>query len=155
MGHPLSGKCVVAGIGATKFGGLPGRSTISLNIEAIRKALADAGIEKDQVDALWVKCPTSKFEFMFGQKVAEAAGIQPKIDLRPAMLALLSVAAVRQTVHSDGPFGRLWFNSALSRISPDQASRFGVVGIRLCLARHRRRQCTYCKLPRQYGSTLR
>ena len=79
MGHPLSGKCVIAGIGATKFGGLPGRSTISLNIEAIRKALADAGIEKDQVDALWVKCPTSKFEFMFGQKVAEAAGIQPKI----------------------------------------------------------------------------
>jgi acetyl-CoA acetyltransferase len=26
-----------------------------------------------------VKCPTSKFEFMYGQKVAEAAGIQPKI----------------------------------------------------------------------------
>jgi acetyl-CoA acetyltransferase len=79
MASNLSGKCVIAGIGATKFGGLPGRSTISLNIEAIRKALADAGIAKDQVDALWVKCPTSKFEFMFGQKVAEAAGIQPKI----------------------------------------------------------------------------
>jgi acetyl-CoA acetyltransferase len=79
MASNLSGKCVIAGIGATKFGGLPGRSTISLNIEAIRKALLDAGIEKDSVDALWVKCPTSKFEFMYGQKVAEAAGIQPKI----------------------------------------------------------------------------
>ncbi len=79
MAETLSGKCVIAGIGATKFGGLPGRSTISLNIEAIRKAIADAGIAKDQVDALWVKCPTSKFEFMFGQKVAEAAGLQPKI----------------------------------------------------------------------------
>ncbi len=75
----LSGKAVIAGIGATKFGALPGRSTISMNVEAIRKALADAGVEKDAVDALWVKGPTSKMELMYGQKVAEAAGLQPKI----------------------------------------------------------------------------
>ena len=45
--HPgtrLSGKAVIAGIGHTAFGKLPGRSTISLNIEAGRDALADAGI---------------------------------------------------------------------------------------------------------------
>jgi acetyl-CoA acetyltransferase len=75
----LSGKSVIAGIGATKFGALPGRSTISLNVEAVRKALADAGVEKDSVDALWVKCPTSKFELMYGQKIAEATGLQPRI----------------------------------------------------------------------------
>lgn len=74
-----SGKAVIAGIGSTKFGGLPGRTTISMNVEAIRKALKDAGIEKDQVDALFVKCPTSKFELMYGQKVAEAIALQPKI----------------------------------------------------------------------------
>ena len=76
----LSGKYVIAGIGATKFGGLPGRSTISLNVEAIRKALADAGVEKEAVDGLWVKAPTSKFELMYGQKIAEAVGLQPKIN---------------------------------------------------------------------------
>jgi acetyl-CoA acetyltransferase len=75
----LSGKSVIAGIGATKFGALPGRSTISMNVEAIRRALADAGVEKDAVDALWVKCPTSKFELMYGQKIAEATGLQPRI----------------------------------------------------------------------------
>ena len=75
----LSGKAVIAGIGATKFGALPGRGTISLNVEAIRRALEDAGVEKDAVDALWVKCPTSKFELMYGQKIAEATGLQPKI----------------------------------------------------------------------------
>jgi acetyl-CoA acetyltransferase len=75
----LSGKSVIAGIGATKFGALPGRGTISMNVEAIRRALADAGVEKDAVDALWVKCPTSKFELMYGQKVAEATGMQPRI----------------------------------------------------------------------------
>jgi acetyl-CoA acetyltransferase len=75
----LSGKSVIAGIGATKFGALPGRTTISMNVEAIRKALNDAGVEKDAVDALFVKCPTSKFELMYGQKIAEATGLQPKI----------------------------------------------------------------------------
>jgi acetyl-CoA acetyltransferase len=75
----LSGKAVIAGIGATRFGALPGRTTISMNVEAIRKALNDAGIEKDAVDALYVKCPTSKFEMMYGQKIAEAIGLQPRI----------------------------------------------------------------------------
>ena len=79
MGANLSGKAVIAGIGATKFGALPGRTTISMNVEAIRKALNDAGIEKDAVDALYVKCPTSKFEMMYGQKIAEAIGLQPRI----------------------------------------------------------------------------
>ena len=46
----LSGKCVIAGIGATAFGKHPGRSSVSLNVEAIREALADAGVEKGQVD---------------------------------------------------------------------------------------------------------
>ena len=79
MGANLSGKAVIAGIGATRFGALPGRTTISMNVEAIRKALKDAGIEKDAVDALYVKCPTSKFEMMYGQKIAEAIGLQPRI----------------------------------------------------------------------------
>jgi acetyl-CoA acetyltransferase len=79
MGANLSGKAVIAGIGATRFGALPGRTTISMNVEATRKALNDAGVEKDAVDALYVKCPTSKFELMYGQKIAEAIGLQPRI----------------------------------------------------------------------------
>ena len=79
MSHPLSGKVVIAGIGHTAFGKLLGRSTVSLNIEAIRKALADAGVQKSQVDGLMVKAPTSKFEMMYAQKLAEALGIQPRI----------------------------------------------------------------------------
>ena len=41
MANALSGKVVIAGIGHTAFGKHPGRSTVSLNVEAIRKALAD------------------------------------------------------------------------------------------------------------------
>ena len=75
----MSGKYVIAGIGQTAFGKLPGRTTMSLNVEACKNALDDAGIEKDLVDALLVKTPTSAREFMYGQKLAAAMGMRPKI----------------------------------------------------------------------------
>lgn len=74
----MRGKAVIAGIGHTPFGKLPGRSTISLNIEAARNAIADAGIDKASVDALLTKVPTSKVEGMYGQKLAEAMGLTPR-----------------------------------------------------------------------------
>ena len=70
---------VIAGIGHTAFGKLPGRSTISLNVEASRNALADAGIPKSVVDGVFVKVPTSAHQFMYGQKVAEALGMMPRV----------------------------------------------------------------------------
>lgn len=70
---------VIAGVGHTAFGKLEGRSTISLNVEAARKALDDAGIEKARIDGLFVKAPTSKFEMMYAQKLAEALGLAPRI----------------------------------------------------------------------------
>lgn len=73
------GSVVIAGIGHTEFGKLPGRSTVSMNAEACRKALSDAGVEKDRVDALFVKYPTSSFSSMYGQSLAEALGLQPRI----------------------------------------------------------------------------
>ena len=75
----MSGGTVIAGIGHTAFGRLPGRSTVSMNVEACRKALEDAGIEKDEVDALLVKVPTSKYSAMYGQTLAEAMALQPRI----------------------------------------------------------------------------
>jgi len=74
----MRGKAVIAGIGHTAFGKQPGRSTVSLNIEAYRNAVADAGIEKNAVDGLLVKVPTSKVEMMYGQKLAEAMGMSPR-----------------------------------------------------------------------------
>lgn len=79
VNQALSGKVVIAGIGHTAFGKHPGRGTVSLNVEAIRKALAEAGVAKSEVDGLFVKAPTSKFEMMYAQKLAEALGMQPRI----------------------------------------------------------------------------
>jgi acetyl-CoA acetyltransferase len=75
----MLGRHVIAGIGHTAFGRLPGRGTVSLNVEACRHALADAGIEKSAVDALFVKVPTSHYTSMYGQVLAEAMRLQPKV----------------------------------------------------------------------------
>jgi acetyl-CoA acetyltransferase len=75
----MRGKYVIAGIGHTQFGRLPGRGTLSLNVEACRNALADARIDKSVVDALFVKVPTSKYQSMYGQTLAEAMMMQPKV----------------------------------------------------------------------------
>ena len=75
----MAARGVIAGIGHTKLGRLPGRGTISMNIEACRNALADAGIEKREVDALFVKVPTSRYEAMYGQKLADAMRLQPRV----------------------------------------------------------------------------
>jgi acetyl-CoA acetyltransferase len=95
----LSGQYVIAGIGATEFGKLPGRSTISMNVEAIRAALADAGVEKDRVDALLVKPPTSDFQMHYVMKLASALGIQPKLgggwdQAGAANITLISMACM-------------------------------------------------------------
>ena len=95
----LSGKYVIAGIGATPFGKLPGRSTISMNVEAIREALADAGVEKGRVDAVLVKPPTSDFQMHYVMKLASALGIQPKFgggwdQAGAANITLISMACM-------------------------------------------------------------
>lgn len=77
--HPLRGRYVIAGIGHTAFGRVPDRSTVSLNVEACRRALEDAGIDKEPVDAVLVKYPTSAWESIYGQRVAEALGLQPRV----------------------------------------------------------------------------
>jgi acetyl-CoA acetyltransferase len=70
---------VIAGIGHTAHGKLPGRTPLSLTVEAVANALADAGVEKDAVDAVFCKYPTSTFQSMYGQQVAEALGLRPRI----------------------------------------------------------------------------
>ena len=48
----IAGRTAIAGVGATAFGKLPGRSAWSLQAEAVRLALEDAGLHKDDVDGL-------------------------------------------------------------------------------------------------------
>lgn len=75
----MRGRAVIAGVGHTAHGKLPGSTPLSMTVEAVANALADARVQNDAVDAVFVKYPTSGFRSMFGQTVAEALGIQPRI----------------------------------------------------------------------------
>jgi acetyl-CoA acetyltransferase len=95
----MRGKTVIAGIGHTQFGALPARSTTSMIVEAARHCLADAGIEKDAVDAVLVKPPTSSPKLMNGQVIAEALGLQPRVGMSwdqggAAVVGMLSYASL-------------------------------------------------------------
>jgi acetyl-CoA acetyltransferase len=150
----MRGKVVVAGIGHTVYGAHEGRSTVSMHAEAIRNALADAGVEKDSVDGLFVKFPTSRFEFMYGQKVAEAIGVQPRIggvwdQGGAANIAMISFAAmaieagqceIAVVTFADNP--KTGSRAALAKpMSPDEVyGWFGAVGGYAMVARRHMEQ---------------
>ena len=77
----------------------PGRDKIDLIVEAAAKAIADAGVEKPMIDGVLVKMATSSPSILYGQKVAEALGLQPKVGGAldqggAANIALISYAAM-------------------------------------------------------------
>jgi acetyl-CoA acetyltransferase len=72
----LRGSVAVVGVGLTAFGDLPGRSARENLAEATFRALADAGIDKNQVDGLF----TSNFPDTFPcLHTAEYLGINPRV----------------------------------------------------------------------------
>ena len=76
MSESLRGSVAVVGTGLTKFGDLPGRSARENLAEAAFRALADAGINKNEVDGLF----TSNFPDTFAaMQAAEYLGIHPRV----------------------------------------------------------------------------
>lgn len=95
----MRGKAVIAGVGHTTYGKHLGRDRIDLIVEAVRNAITDAGIEKAMIDGVLVKMANSAPSILYGQKVADALGIQPKVGGAldqggAANIALISYAAM-------------------------------------------------------------
>jgi len=95
----MRGKAVIAGVGHTAYGKHPGRDRMSLIVEACRNTLADAGIDKERVDGVLVKMANAEPSFLYGQKVAEALGLRPRVGASldqggAANIALISYAAM-------------------------------------------------------------
>ncbi|MBI4084149.1 MAG: thiolase family protein [Candidatus Lambdaproteobacteria bacterium] len=75
----IAGKYCIVGVGNTKYGKLPGRSPESLCVEAIRNACLDAGLDKNTIDAVVTKEPTSAPSHLFSTRVAQQIGVIPKV----------------------------------------------------------------------------
>jgi acetyl-CoA acetyltransferase len=92
MGSGLSGKYAIVGAGETPVGKLPGRSTLSLHLEAIKNALDDAGLTNQDVDGLITNQPMHDPMRSYGVVVAHAAGIDPNYSTDLALGGATPVA---------------------------------------------------------------
>ncbi|MGY3482838.1 acetyl-CoA acetyltransferase [Bradyrhizobium sp. USDA 4011] len=73
----LRGKVAVIGIGLSAVGKVPGRSPLSLAAEAARNALADAGLEKSEVDGVLSSHAFASPFHRFSVAFSEYFGIRP------------------------------------------------------------------------------
>lgn len=73
----------VVGVGYTPQGRLPGRTAISFHTEAIRNALADAGIEKNEVDAMFLY---RHFDALAGDYDVTAFTVAEQLGFRPSVI---------------------------------------------------------------------
>ncbi len=70
---------VIVGIGETKVGKHPGRNALDLQCEAVRKALADARIDKSQVDGVYALGSYIQPTQLHGLSVIEYLGLAPRL----------------------------------------------------------------------------
>jgi acetyl-CoA acetyltransferase len=72
----LSGKTAIAGVGATAFGKLPGRSAWSLQTEAVKRAIDDAGLTKLDVDGLLTAPPLAEPLLLHAEQLGGKLGLR-------------------------------------------------------------------------------
>jgi acetyl-CoA acetyltransferase len=69
-------RTAIAGVGVTAFGKLPGRSAWSLQTEAVARAVADAGLKKDDVDGLFTEPQFSEPLLLHGHALGRMLGLK-------------------------------------------------------------------------------
>jgi acetyl-CoA acetyltransferase len=80
MGDParLGGRYAIAGIGLSRFGKLPGTSTMGFTLEAAKRAIDDCGVARDAIDGVLVLMPAVMGEqHGWASRVAAFLGITP------------------------------------------------------------------------------
>jgi len=77
----LRGKYAIVGIGETKVGKLPGVGTLTLHVEACKKAIDDAGLKISEVDGLLTNQPLHDPFRTYSVVIAHTMGITPTYSL--------------------------------------------------------------------------
>src|SRR3989442_6948373 len=80
MGDParLRDRYAIAGIGLSRFGKLPGTSTMGFTLEAARRAIEDCGVARDAIDGVLALMPAVMGEqHGWASRVAAFLGLTP------------------------------------------------------------------------------
>lgn len=130
----LKNKIAIVGVGYTPQGKIPGRTAVSFHTEAVRSALENAGIEKKEVDALFLY---RHFTPLVGDfdvtafTVAEQLGIRPEVigqetyctrDWLYNSIGLLSSGLCRYVVISYGDNARSGRRSFVKELDGGKAT---------------------------------
>src|SRR5215470_1382100 len=70
--------CAIVGAGNSRLGRVPGVSSLDLLIEAMRNAIADAGIRADEIDGIIARGPDESYSHH--QRVGERLGINARFS---------------------------------------------------------------------------
>ncbi len=72
-GQRLSGRYAIAGVGKSRIGKVPEESALGLLVEAMTNAIADAGLAKEDVDAIVCRGPDEVYSHH--QRIGELLGV--------------------------------------------------------------------------------
>lgn len=95
----LKNKIAIVGVGYTPQGKIPGRTAVSFHIEAIRNAMADAGIEKSEVDAMFLY---RHFTPLAGDYDTTAFTVAEQMGFRPSVIGQETYCTRGWLYHSIG-----------------------------------------------------
>ncbi len=150
MSHPLRGSVAIVGIGLAGLGEAPGRSAMEILAEAAYRAIADAGLEKQDIDGLLAGTAHHASPTL---AVGEYMGIRPRFSdsnyiggssfvshLIPASLALnaglCDVALVCYGSNQRSDVGRLKPKSEQQPYETPYEPRHPITSYALAAARH-------------------
>ncbi len=76
----LRSRVAIAGVGESRIGKVPDRTGLGLNAEAAMNAIADAGIDRTEIDGLLTAYSFTDDYFMLGSVLCEYLGIKPRFS---------------------------------------------------------------------------
>ena len=79
----LKGKIAIVGVGYTPQGKVPGRTAVSFHAEAVRNALTDAGIDKNELDGMFLY---RHFDPIAGDYDVTAFTVAEQLGIRPPVI---------------------------------------------------------------------
>ena len=95
---PIAGEVAIIGSAATRFGVMHDRGYLELLAEAARGAMADAGVEQDDVQAAWLGTAEPIIAALLGDAgtaVTEALDFAPRPVTRVSTFCCTGMEAVR------------------------------------------------------------
>lgn len=94
----LAGKYAIAGVGESDVGRQTGRAAMDLQLEAATRAIADAGLDKNDIDAVISRAPHSGHQDNYCAVIAAQLGLQPNYLTDVGLSGASSVAMILAAV---------------------------------------------------------